>query len=193
MGGIMDAIGFLGLPGSIAVVIVALFLIMQIIGELTELGGKVVPEFLKIRKYFKRKREEKEKQAKLLERLAEKLESFEGHYNPDNIARRNEWMRGVDDRAVACGIQMADMTNTLLAAAKGPIRIGDIVRVSYPMNEQTNNPARKLNGQEFTVRSIHRVAESKNSKVTRSYYELYGAVSDRGVHYGFLEDELIKL
>ena len=85
------------------------------------------------------------------------------------------------------------MTDTLLAAAKGPIRIGDTVMVSYPMNEQTNNPARKLDGQEFTVRSIHRVAESKNSKVTRQYYELDGAVSDMGVHYGFLEDELIKL
>ena len=114
MGGIMDAIEYLGIPGTVAIVIIALFLIMQIIGELTELCGKVVPEFLKIRKYFKRKKEEKEKQQNLLERLAEKLESFEGHYSPDNIARRNEWMRGVDDRAVTCGIQMADMTNTLI-------------------------------------------------------------------------------
>ena len=110
----MDAIEYLGIPGTVAIVIIALFLIMQIIGELTELCGKVVPEFLKIRKYFKRKKEEKEKQQNLLERLAEKLESFEGHYSPDNIARRNEWMRGVDDRAVTCGIQMADMTNTLI-------------------------------------------------------------------------------
>ena len=114
MGGLMDAIEFLGIPGSIAIALVALFLMMQIIGELTELCGKVVPEFLKIRKYFKRKREEKEKQEKLLERLAEKLESFEGHYNPDNIARRNEWMQGVDNRAVNCGIQMENMTGTLV-------------------------------------------------------------------------------
>ena len=99
MGGIMDAIGFLGIPGSIAIVIVALFLIMQIIGELTELCGKVVPEFLKIRKYFKRKKEERVKREQLLERLADKLESFENHYNPDNIARRNEWMQWVNDRA----------------------------------------------------------------------------------------------
>ena len=82
---------------------------------------------------------------------------------------------------------------TELTATKGPIRIGDIVMVSYPMADQTNNPARKLDGQEFTVRSIHRVPESKNSKVTRQYYELDGAVSKMGVHYGFLEDELMKL
>lgn len=114
MGGLMDAIEYLGIPGSIAIALVALFLIMQIIGEVAEVCGKIVPEFLKVRKYFKRKKEEKEKQEKLLEKLAEKLESFEGHYSPDNIARRNEWMQGVDDRAVNCGIQMADMTNTLV-------------------------------------------------------------------------------
>lgn len=85
------------------------------------------------------------------------------------------------------------MTDTLLAARSRKIQIGDLVMVTYPMGEQTNNPAKKLDGQEFTVRSIHRVAESKNSKVTRQYYELDGAVSKLGVHYGFLEDELIRL
>lgn len=100
MGGLMDAIEYLGIPGSIAIALVALFLIMQIIGELTELCGKVVPEFLKIRKYFKRKKAEKAKQNQLFERLEKKLESFESHYNPDNIARRNEWMSWVNNRAV---------------------------------------------------------------------------------------------
>ena len=42
---------------------------------------------------------EKENQRALLERLAEKLESFESHYNPDNIAKRNEWMEWVNSRA----------------------------------------------------------------------------------------------
>ena len=85
------------------------------------------------------------------------------------------------------------MTDTLLAAAKGPIRIGDTVMVSYPMNEQTNNPARKLDGQEFTVKSKHQITGHKNTRVSKHYFELYGAVSDMGVHYGFLDDELIKL
>lgn len=111
---LIEGMGYLGVPVAIAVVFVGLFLIMQIIGEILEFKGKIVPEFLKIRKYFKRKKEEKEKQKRLLEKLAEKLESFEGHYSPDNIARRNEWMRGVDDRAVTCGMQMADITNTLM-------------------------------------------------------------------------------
>lgn len=73
------------------------------------------------------------------------------------------------------------------------IRSGDLVLVSYTKEEQTNNPARKFNGQDFVVKAVHRVAESKNSKVTRAYYELYGAVSSLGMPYAFLEDELIKL
>ena len=113
MGNLIDIIEYLGIPGTIGVVIIALFLMSQIIGELVELSGKVAPEILKIRKYFKRKKEEKEKQENLFERLAEKLESFEGHYNPDNIARRNEWMQGVDNRAANCSIQMESMTDTL--------------------------------------------------------------------------------
>lgn len=86
------------------------------------------------------------------------------------------------------------MTDTLLAARKyNKIGVGDLVMVSYPMGEQTNNPAHKLDGQEFVVKLIHRVPERKNSKVTRNYYELFGAVSKMGMPYAFLEDELIKL
>lgn len=51
---------YLNVPTVIGVVIVALFLVTQIIGELTELAGKTVPEFMKLRKIFKRKREERE-------------------------------------------------------------------------------------------------------------------------------------
>ena len=85
------------------------------------------------------------------------------------------------------------MADTLLTAMKKKPTIGDTVLVAFPTGDQTNNPARKFDGQEFVVKSIHRVAESKNSTVTRVYYELFGAKSDMGVHYAFLEDELILL
>lgn len=98
MGGIMDAIEFLGIPGSIAVIVVALFLIMQIIGELVELTGKVVPEFLKIRKYFKRRKEEKNKQKILLEDVQASLNEMKQHYSPEKLAQRDAWMQGVNDK-----------------------------------------------------------------------------------------------
>lgn len=48
----------LGVPTSIALILVVLFFIIQMIGELLEFKGKVVPEIMKVRKYFRRKQEE---------------------------------------------------------------------------------------------------------------------------------------
>ena len=47
------------MPSVIGIGIIALFLVMQIIGEIIEFKGKTAPEIMKIRKYMKRKRAEK--------------------------------------------------------------------------------------------------------------------------------------
>ena len=99
MGDIIKSIEFLGIPATIAIALVGLFLILQVIGELCELKGKIVPEFLKIRKYFKRKKQEKEEQRERLKRIDEKFAAFEAHYNPENIAKRDRWMDWVNNRA----------------------------------------------------------------------------------------------
>lgn len=110
MGDIMKGIEFLGVPTTVAVIIIGLFFIMNIIGEIAEWCGKVVPEFLKVRKYFERKKQEKENEKKLLERLAEKLESFEGHYSPEKISQRNEWMAWVNERAEVYDASVKELT-----------------------------------------------------------------------------------
>ena len=76
--------------------------------------------------------------------------------------------------------------------ASDKIRIGDLVMVTYPTGEQTSNPAHSLDGQQFIVKSKRQL--SRNGKGGDRYlYELYGAVSDMGVPYSFLTDELIRL
>lgn len=85
------------------------------------------------------------------------------------------------------------MTDILLCAASGKIREGDLVMVSYPLSDKTNNPAKKLDGMEFTVRNKRLLREERNTRGIRHYFELNGAVSDRGIHYAFCEDQLIKL
>lgn len=95
-----DYMEYLNLPEKITIAIVGLFLIMQIIGEFCELSGKTVPEILKIRKFFERKRQEREAIAAIPETLNEFntfLESVNQHYSEDNIAQRNDWMKRVDD------------------------------------------------------------------------------------------------
>ena len=96
MGSIVDAIAYLGIPGTIATIIIVLFLVLQIIGEIVELTGKVVPEFLKIRKYFKRKKEEKEAMQNMINKCNQIISEFNSHYDEDNISKRDKWMHGVD-------------------------------------------------------------------------------------------------
>ena len=83
------------------------------------------------------------------------------------------------------------MTDTLLCAASGKIREGDLVMVAYPASEKTNNPAHRLDGQQFVVKSRRRPNVSKGGDIY--IFELFGAESKAGVNYSFLTDELIKL
>ena len=99
----MKGIEFLGIPTTIAITLVGIFLVMQIIGEVIEFFGKVSPELLKIRKYFARKKKEKEEASKTLEEatktlkeVKKRLDEVNSHYNEDNITKRNDWMNGVN-------------------------------------------------------------------------------------------------
>lgn len=71
------------------------------------------------------------------------------------------------------------------------IRVNDIVMVTYPVGEKTNNPAHKLDGQQFVVKTKRKPICNKGGDIY--LYELFGATSDEGVPYSFLSDELIKL
>ena len=112
----LNYIEYLNVPTTVAITIVAAFLIMQIVGEMLEFKGKVVPEFLKIRKYFSRKKAEKaenmqtlkevrqllmerEENAETLRDVRHLLSEVNEHYSEDNITKRNSWMTWVNDRA----------------------------------------------------------------------------------------------
>ena len=71
------------------------------------------------------------------------------------------------------------------------IKKDDLVIVRYPLGEKTNNPAHKLDGEQFVVKRKYRPSSNKGGDTY--LYELYGAESKKGVLYSFLTDELIKL
>jgi uncharacterized protein YukE/Flp pilus assembly pilin Flp len=96
MGDLLKGIEYLGIPGTIAVALVGLFVVCQVIGEIAEAFGKIVPECLKVRKYFSRKKKEKEEMQQTLKKCRELLSDFNSHYDADNISKRNTWMSGVD-------------------------------------------------------------------------------------------------
>lgn len=118
MGDLIKGIEFLGIPMTIAIVVVGLFLILHVIGSILDFKGKVVPEIINMRGYLRRKKEEKEKQKKLLENVQNALDEMKQHYSPENIARRNEWMDWVNRRAEVYDEALDDlrsMKDTLLS------------------------------------------------------------------------------
>lgn len=90
---------FFKITGPWAAGILGTWIILNIIGELIEKTGKIVPEFMKIRKFFARKKEEKKRQKQLLVNVETLLNDVNQHYSEDNIAKRNEWMEWVNSRA----------------------------------------------------------------------------------------------
>lgn len=96
MGDLLKGIEYLGIPTTMAILLVGLFLVFQIIGEIVEVSGKVVPEFFKVRKYFSRKKTEKEEMKQMIKECKQIISDFNSHYDDDNISKRNKWMNGVD-------------------------------------------------------------------------------------------------
>lgn len=109
----LNYIEYLNIPAKIALGLVITFFVIQIIGEILEFKGKVVPEFLKIRKYFKRKRDERiafgkvvelldmyPKMCATIEKTNSLLADFDSHYKKDNIAMRDKWIKEVNKHIV---------------------------------------------------------------------------------------------
>ncbi len=89
------------MPAKIVVVLAGIFLCIQIVGEILEFKGKVVPEFVKIRKYFARKKTERETLKTLpvtLSNVQAALDAVNAHYSADNIAMRDQWIKNVNEK-----------------------------------------------------------------------------------------------
>lgn len=107
----LNYIEYLNMPTKVAFVIVGIFFFTQAIGELLEFKGKVVPECIKIRKYFKRKKKERDVLSQLpsmfeqfsqvpdtLREVRELLNNVEQHYSTDNITQRDTWIQNVNHK-----------------------------------------------------------------------------------------------
>lgn len=106
----LSYIEYLNLPTKVAFILVGIFLFMQAVGELLEFIGKIVPEFMKVRKYFKRKREERKQEIDTLKQVQTLLSEVNQHYSQDNITKRNEWMQWVNGRVEIYDASVVELT-----------------------------------------------------------------------------------
>lgn len=100
---LITSLGAWGVPTIIVTIIVILFLVMQVTGEIVEWCGKTAPVWLKLRKIAtKRKQKRQEREDALNTALVEAtkaINEFNTHYNPEAIRKRDEWMAWVNKRA----------------------------------------------------------------------------------------------
>lgn len=116
----LDYIEYLKLPTQIAIALVGVVLVLNVVGELLEFKGKVVPEFMKLRKHFRNKKYEKKETAETLKDVKKLLGEVNAHYSKDNITKRDRWMQWVNDRAqvyddsiVAINAKLSEVTEAL--------------------------------------------------------------------------------
>ena len=161
----LDYIEYLNIPEKTLLVLVGIFFVMQIIGELLEFKGKVVPEFFKIRKYFKRRKKEKNETKQLLGEVKKLLSDVDAHYSADNIAKRNSWIQQVNDKSA-----VYDKS------------IGEIGKISENLVEVTNalKNCTKMTEEMFVQSSRDRIidfaakAGNKDSMVSKEeFYRIF--------------------
>lgn len=161
----LDYIEYLNIPEKTLLVLVGIFFVMQIIGELLEFKGKVVPEFFKIRKYFKRRKKEKNETKQLLGEVKKLLSDVDAHYSADNIAKRDSWIQQVNDKSA-----VYDKS------------IGEIGKISENLVEVTNalKNCTKMTEEMFVQSSRDRIidfaakAGNKDSMVSKEeFYRIF--------------------
>lgn len=112
----LDYIEYLDIPVKVAIVLISAFLIMQLVGEILEFKGKVVPEFVKVRKVFARRKKEcvlMQKMEKTLDQVQTTMDELNKHYSTDNIKMRDEWIKTVNSKLDQYDASMAELDRKL--------------------------------------------------------------------------------
>lgn len=112
----LDYIEYLNIPVKVAIVLIGAFLIMQLVGEILEFKGKVVPEFVKVRKIFTRRKKEREmmqRMEKTLDQVQTTMDELNQHYSTDNIQMRDEWIKMVNSKLDQYDASMAELDRKL--------------------------------------------------------------------------------
>ena len=202
---IEEAIATLGIPGSVAVVIVGIFAILQLIGEFIEASGKVAPTILQLRKWVSKRIEKKRQQDQLLEDVKTLLDDVNKHYSADNIAKRDSWMSWVNDRAIVYDNTIIDYRNAIdeiTAALKDNTKMTEQMFVESSRDRiidfasKVSNPVSYVSREEFhRIFKIYDKYEAfleehnmTNGEVEINYEIIRDAYVEHTENHKFLED-----
>ena len=170
----------IGLSSTIVIGLVILFLLAQVIGAIADIKGKVVPEFMNIRKYHKRRKAERE----ALSKMPSLIESFEQvpdtlkevkallndvnqHYSSDNIAKRDGWIKEVNEHIADSEIKRCEQ-NALMAELSKKLDENNAMTLSISIENKRN----------AIINFASYVAEDKNPVTREQYKRIFKTYED---------------
>ena len=191
----LDSMQYLGIPTTIIVIVLAILLIMQVIGETIEFKGKALPEIFHLKKYFVRRKLEKETLIKLpetIDELKKSVAKINSHYDEDNISKRDSWMQSVNDKL--------DIDHTLIMGLKQDFILKDI---NDKRNVIIDFASRVSNSDTIVTREyFNRIFKTyqeyedmikkeglTNGEVDVAYHIIVEAYEERLSNHSFLEDK----
>lgn len=110
MGEQVNALTYLGVPMIVIACALALLFVLNVIGSILDIKGKVWPEIINFRRRRRRKKEEKEQPKRLLEDVQKSLNEMKSHYSPEKLAERDAWMGWVNERAKVYDASVKELT-----------------------------------------------------------------------------------
>lgn len=204
----LSYIEYLGIPNTIAIALVIVFFVLQIIGELLEFKGKAVPEALKVRKYFVRKKDERETLKKIpglvsdmkadMTNMSERFDEFTAHYKADNIDQRNDWILKVNQHLADSERKFGDIHKQLETTSEITLKIlinnhrKEIIEFAsyvadekHPVTKEQFNRVFKLYDEYEKIISQHGLT---NGEVTISHRIITEAYENHLKNHSFIED-----
>lgn len=181
---------YFGLPTAVLAGFAATWFVMNLVGELLEFKGKVVPEYMKVRKYFARKKQERETLAHIPEimgNVEKLLNDVDKHYCKDNISMRNQWMDKVNQsmgefekiKDIVLDIQIESKRNKIIDFANRAIDMNRSVS-----REEFNQVFKIYDEYEKIIEENGRT----NGEVDISYRMINDAYKERTRTHSFVED-----
>ena len=191
----LDSIQYLGIPTTIIVIVLAILLIMQVIGETIEFKGKALPEIFHLKKYFVRRKLERETLIKLpetIDELKKSVAKINSHYDEDNISKRDSWMQSVNDKL--------DIDHTLIMGLKQDFILKDINdkrNVIIDFASRVSNSDTIVTREYFnrifkTYQEYENMIKKEgltNGEVDVAYHIIVEAYEERLSNHSFLEDK----
>lgn len=192
---------FFKITGPWAAVLLGVWIILNIIGEILEKKNKIVPEFMKVRKYFQRKKKEKQELHQFVRDMKVFTDDIKIHYSPEALQKRNEWMDWVNRKAEKYDASVDELRELKEDIAKNNVLTLDLYininrhRIidfaSKVANENTLISQEEFNRIFKVYRDYEAVLEQHhmtNGEVDIAYRVIQDAYRERLRDHTFLED-----